>query len=96
MGTGCSLPVAGANEDFAVLAALFAMKLVNRHGGIIRHGAEKLNTGELDKGPKWDADPAYLWPCGALWAGFAEAALVASSFLKVWRKSQKCLSPCTN
>jgi hypothetical protein len=30
-----SLPIAGADEDFAVAVALFTMKLVNRHGNRI-------------------------------------------------------------
>ena len=32
MGTGCPFPIAGANKDFAVMLAFFAMKFVNRHG----------------------------------------------------------------
>ena len=35
-----ALPVAGADEDFAVALALFAMKLVNRHEGKIFEFAE--------------------------------------------------------
>jgi hypothetical protein len=35
-----SLPIAGADEDFAVAFAFFAMKLVNRHEGKITGGAK--------------------------------------------------------
>jgi hypothetical protein len=36
------LPIAGADEDFAVAFALFTMKLVNRHGEKIAGAAEIL------------------------------------------------------
>ena len=40
MRTLRSLPIAGADENFAVAFALFAMKLVNRHEGKITGGAK--------------------------------------------------------
>lgn len=42
MRTRRPLPVAGADEDFAVAFALLAMKLVNRHGKKIAGAAEIL------------------------------------------------------
>jgi hypothetical protein len=33
--TGSAVPLAGANEDFAVLAAVFTVKFVNRHANKI-------------------------------------------------------------
>ena len=40
-----ALPVTGADEDFAVALALFAMKLVNRHEGKIT-GWAKISSGK--------------------------------------------------
>jgi hypothetical protein len=47
MRTGCALPVAGADEDFAVALAFFAMKFVNRHENRII-GVAKSSRRDLD------------------------------------------------
>ena len=40
-----SLPFAGADEDFAVALALFAMKFINRHGEKITRALEMHKRG---------------------------------------------------
>jgi hypothetical protein len=56
-----SLPIAGADENFAVALALFAMKLVNRHEGKITGGAKissaEQRWGETARGPTWEQIP---------------------------------------
>jgi hypothetical protein len=50
MGAFGAFPIAGANQNFAVLTALFAMKFVNRHACILRERVANLKM-ELEAGP---------------------------------------------
>ncbi len=66
---GGSLPIAGADEDFAVALAFFAMEFVNRHGGKY-YGAGKFQASS-NVGQALTCPPAARPSASIRWCGIA-------------------------